>query len=216
VHAAAALLAGNIDTEERTERDEAAEWLLGYLADNGGTADRKAVFKAAKGAGFSDATLKRAKDKARVRHQSSGFPRTTEWTVDVVAKPVGSPDTPSPQGEPTGEGEPTGADLREHEPQLPQSVQSAHPGGLSPLARGRGVIPTTSRTPKAAKAATTATKVPPKVPKIQALRRRDLRNLHGIFATSPNTASAAKRCSSTSPAATSVNAAGSRTKRTPQ
>lgn len=67
---------------DRTERDEAAAWLQDYLVEQGGSASRKDIFKAGRAAGFSEATIKRAKDKARVRHESVGFPRTTVWTVD--------------------------------------------------------------------------------------------------------------------------------------
>jgi hypothetical protein len=51
------------DGDDRTERDEAKAWLTGYLIDNGGEAARKDVLKAARAAGFSEATLKRARTK---------------------------------------------------------------------------------------------------------------------------------------------------------
>ncbi len=104
-HSAADLL-GHRDDEERTERDEAADWLRSYLDDHGGQAARKDVLRDARVAGFKEATVKRAKDKAQVGHESSGFPRQTVWT-----SPVGSPRATPAEGEPTGQGEPTGPDL---------------------------------------------------------------------------------------------------------
>ncbi|WP_100501941.1 AAA family ATPase [Geodermatophilus chilensis] len=126
-HTAASLLRGPVDDEDRTERDEAADWLLGYLTDNGGTAARKDIVKAARAAGYSEATLKRAKDRAAVKHSSEGFPRQTWWSM-----PVGSAKPGHAQGEPTGKGEPTGADLRKHNLQSAQSVQSAQPSASEP------------------------------------------------------------------------------------
>jgi hypothetical protein len=126
-HTAASLLRGPVDDDERTERDEAADWLLGYLTDSGGTAARKDIVKAARAAGYSEATLKRAKDRAGVKHSSEGFPRQTWWSM-----PVGSAAPGHVQGEPTGEGEPTGPDLRKHNLQSVQSVQSAQPSASEP------------------------------------------------------------------------------------
>ncbi|MDP9427575.1 MAG: AAA family ATPase [Actinomycetota bacterium] len=126
-HTAASLLRGPVDDDERTERDEAAVWLLGYLTDNGGTAARKDIVKAARAAGYSEATLKRAKDRAAVKHSSEGFPRQTWWSI-----PVGSPEPGHVEGEPTGQGEPTGTDLRKHNLQSVQSVQSAQPSASEP------------------------------------------------------------------------------------
>ena len=123
-HRADSLLSAPADAEERTERDEAADWLVGYLADNGGTAERKNVFKAARAAGFSEATLKRAKDKARVKHESSGFPRTTVWMLDPVSS-VSSHDPQQKNCELTEPTEPTGLDQRKHDDDSGQSAQSA-------------------------------------------------------------------------------------------
>ncbi|MCU1612775.1 MAG: hypothetical protein JWO98_315 [Frankiales bacterium] len=121
-HTAASLLRGPVDDDERTERDEAAGWLLGFLADSGGTAARKDVAKAARSAGYSEATLKRAKDKAGVRHESAGFPRQTVWSI-----PVGSSQTGHGEPELTEQPEPTGADQRIRPVQSVQSVPSAQP-----------------------------------------------------------------------------------------
>lgn len=120
-HKAADLLRGPVDDEDRTERDQAATWLVDYLTDQGGQASRKDIFKAGRVANYSEATLKRAKDKAGISHESGGFPRTTVWVLNTV----GSPTPQHSQGEPTEPAEPTGADLREHNLESPQSVQSA-------------------------------------------------------------------------------------------
>ena len=45
--------------DERTERDEAADWLTGYLTDNGGEARAADVFRAAKADHIAERTLKR-------------------------------------------------------------------------------------------------------------------------------------------------------------
>lgn len=129
-HTAAGLLAAPVDEEERTERDEATDWLVDYLARSGGESLRQDVEKAAKGQGITVATLKRAKVTAKVAHRSEGFPRQTIWMhPDNTAPvgPVGSPDPVHAQGELTGQGEPTGPDQRRCEP------QSAHgPSRLTP------------------------------------------------------------------------------------
>jgi hypothetical protein len=110
--------------DDRTERDEAAGWLTGYLTDAGGEAARKDIFRDGRAAGFKDATLKRAKDKARVTHRSEGFPRQTVWVL-----PVGSADTRQDNAEPT---EPTGADLGKQAPESLHSAQSAQYLELEP------------------------------------------------------------------------------------
>lgn len=55
--------------EDRSERDEAAEWLSSFLTERGGEASRGDVVKAARAAGFSDSTLKRARSKAGVKYR---------------------------------------------------------------------------------------------------------------------------------------------------
>ncbi len=66
-HTATTLLRHPVDDQDRTERDEAADWLTDYLIGNGGTAPRKDILRAARAAGYSQATLKRAKDAGGVR-----------------------------------------------------------------------------------------------------------------------------------------------------
>ncbi len=80
-HTAAVLLAGPRDEDERTERDEAAEWLRAYLIDNGGEASRRDLIKAARGEGHSERTMQRALRSARVTTARVGFPATTVWRL---------------------------------------------------------------------------------------------------------------------------------------
>jgi AAA domain len=119
-HTAATLLRDWADADNRAERTETATWLEDFLTKEGGEAQRQDIFKAGRAAGFSEAAIKRAKDKARITHRSAGFPRTTVWAL-----PVGSPRAVSPQDEPTGPTEPTGDDLGKHAEPSGQSAQSA-------------------------------------------------------------------------------------------
>ncbi|RBM16628.1 hypothetical protein DI005_25230 [Prauserella sp. PE36] len=122
---------------DRTERDEAAAWLTDYLVEQGGSAPRKDVFKAGRGAGFSEATLKRAKDKAGVGHESSGFPRTTVWTLDTVGSPVTQPAS----GDTTEPTEPTGHDLHKQSGSPVQSAQSAQGHSAEPTGPTDNSVP---------------------------------------------------------------------------
>jgi hypothetical protein len=72
--------------EDRSERDEAAEWLVGFLTERGGEASRGDVVKAARAAGFSDSTVKRARSKAGVlyrrRRERQG---PSVWYLDLAS-----------------------------------------------------------------------------------------------------------------------------------
>lgn len=69
-----------VDVEESGERAEAVTWLLGFLADKGGEAPRADVMKAAKAQSFSEATIKRARVKAKVTiTERQGFGGGTVW-----------------------------------------------------------------------------------------------------------------------------------------
>ena len=78
-----AMAVGGLDSESLTE---ATDWLSDYLEQEGRgpSAEIKA---AARKAGIAEATLKRAKVKLGVRHQSNGFPRTTWWYQSGYASP---------------------------------------------------------------------------------------------------------------------------------
>jgi hypothetical protein len=68
--------------DERSERTEAAEWLVSYLADNGGTALAKDIYKAAKADGIAEATLRRARKRAGVTSERSGYQGGSVWTLN--------------------------------------------------------------------------------------------------------------------------------------
>ena len=60
---------------------DAETWLFDYLTDAGGTAAADTIIKAGQGAGFSRATLYRARTKLKLRHEYRGFPRTAYWAL---------------------------------------------------------------------------------------------------------------------------------------
>lgn len=70
------------DGDERTERDEAADWLTGYLTDNGGEARAADVFRAAKADHIAERTLKRARTRAGVTSARRGFGQGAVWVLD--------------------------------------------------------------------------------------------------------------------------------------
>jgi hypothetical protein len=115
-HTAASLLAAVSDDDTRTERDEAADWLIDYLTANGGQAPRKDVMKAATTERFSERTLKRAATRVQVISERAGWPAVATWRL-----PVGPPPSQHVQPGPTGDRGPTGADLRKW-PSQPQQL----------------------------------------------------------------------------------------------
>jgi hypothetical protein len=107
-HAAAALL-HIADGEERTERDEAVEWLTGYLRDQGGAVPAAEVMKAARADGISERTLKRARQRAGITSRRSGFPARAMWSYDPPVGPQSGLSGQQPGPGPTGPtGGPTG------------------------------------------------------------------------------------------------------------
>ena len=76
---------GPDDTDDRTERDEAADWLIGYLTDHGGEATPADAKKAARQAGIATRTLERARVRAHVKLRRSGFPAQTVWALSEAA-----------------------------------------------------------------------------------------------------------------------------------
>ncbi len=81
--------------EDHSERNDAAAWMTDYLTQQGGTAPSKEVIAAGKEAGYSLSTLKRARTKAGIHTASSGFPRTTTWSLSPVSSSVSSVSSPS-------------------------------------------------------------------------------------------------------------------------
>jgi hypothetical protein len=64
---------------DRSERDEAAEWLVGYLTDHGGEAKASDILKAARADGIAERTLRRARARAGVQSKRSGFGLGAVW-----------------------------------------------------------------------------------------------------------------------------------------
>lgn len=79
------LAAVELDQEDRTERDSAAEWLEDFLTPTPDDAREKVpsrdVKKAARDAGFSERTLARARTALGVKVISEGFPRESFWSL---------------------------------------------------------------------------------------------------------------------------------------
>lgn len=99
-------------TEDRSERDEAAQWLTGYLADQGGSARAADVFKAARADGIAEATLKRARKRAGVTSERTGFGQGSMWSLN----PYGSRSAQSDQGTRADLNEPNGDPNAQEEP----------------------------------------------------------------------------------------------------
>jgi len=68
--------------EDRTEQDEAAEWLVDYLTDHGGEANAGDAIKTAAGQGFAKRTLQRARKRAGVAAVKSGMTGGWVWSLD--------------------------------------------------------------------------------------------------------------------------------------
>lgn len=68
-------------SETRSATSEAGDWLLGYLADNGGTAPSADVKADGGRNGHSYDALKRARTRLGITSTSSGFPRKTYWSL---------------------------------------------------------------------------------------------------------------------------------------
>jgi hypothetical protein len=105
-HRASTLLAepaSDDDRDGRTERDEAAEWLRDYLIDNGGEASPGDAKKAAREAGIAPRTMERARTRAHVKLQRSGFPARSLWVLDLTVSPQSRQPRQSPGADETGE-----------------------------------------------------------------------------------------------------------------
>ncbi|MFJ4339388.1 AAA family ATPase [Streptomyces sp. NPDC088915] len=80
---------------DRGERDEAAEWLRGYLMDKGGEAPAKDVKKAAAADDISERTLQRAMRKAGVVSARAGFGKGAVWRIESLTVDTESEDAPA-------------------------------------------------------------------------------------------------------------------------
>jgi hypothetical protein len=102
------LLAHRADPEERTERDEAVEWIVDYLTMAGGRASSADAKRDGRRAGHSDRTLKRALKRAGVSVVREGFPSVTYWLLGTPDGPVGPQSGQLGQGSGLGPTGPTG------------------------------------------------------------------------------------------------------------
>ena len=92
--------------EDRGEMDGAVEWLRKYLEHEGGEADAKAVKDAARAADISESTMKRARKRAGVTYERSGYPSRSVWRLPVGSQLVQldqgtGPEPTGPTGDPT-------------------------------------------------------------------------------------------------------------------
>lgn len=83
-------LAAPVDRDEAGERDEAIEWLRGYLMDHGGEAAAGDVIKAGERDGIAKRTLQRARTRAGVTSHRSGFGKEWVWTLSVTEESTGA------------------------------------------------------------------------------------------------------------------------------
>jgi hypothetical protein len=77
------------DREERSDRDEAAEWLRSYLEAQDGEAKRADILVAAKLEGITERTLGRARIKAKVSAKREGFGQPAIWRLPTVVPQSG-------------------------------------------------------------------------------------------------------------------------------
>lgn len=76
------LAEGGTDPEARNERDEAAEWVRGYLVRHGGSGKAAEIIKAARADGIAEATLKRSRKRAGIGTTRQGFGQGSVWSLD--------------------------------------------------------------------------------------------------------------------------------------
>lgn len=81
ITAADLLHASQESADDRADRNDAADWIRSYLADNGGEAEAVDVFKAGDKAGFAKHTLQRARRRAGVDANKAGFSAGWTWTL---------------------------------------------------------------------------------------------------------------------------------------
>jgi hypothetical protein len=77
-----AVLEDSHDTSDnRSATTDAGDWLLGYLADNGGTAPSADIKTEGAKNGHSYDALKRARVRHHIESTNVGFPRKTYWSL---------------------------------------------------------------------------------------------------------------------------------------
>lgn len=112
----------SMDAEERSERAEAAEWLIEYLTHYGGEAKRTDVLKAGRAAGFSEATLKRARSKAGAEADRQGFAGGSVWRLRAHSAHHSGHSAQVSEGEPN---EPNGEPNDSPDAQSPDSSEAS-------------------------------------------------------------------------------------------
>lgn len=88
-HSAADLLRP-VDDDEHDERDEVKKWLFAHLADGGGTAAARDVYRAASKAGYSKDQVKRAKKSLGIKAEKVGMDGGWNWTDPEKSNTEGS------------------------------------------------------------------------------------------------------------------------------
>ena len=76
----------NVSDDDRTTRDEAAEFVRNFLTDSGGEAPARDVLKAAHAAGFAERTVQDARKRTpglSTRRRGFGKDATYVWTMDA-------------------------------------------------------------------------------------------------------------------------------------
>jgi hypothetical protein len=139
------ILSDRGDAEDQEDRKDAADWLRGYLIDQGGEAAAVDVFKAADKDGFRKDALKRAKRKAGVISEKGGMDAGWMWRIKPAegseeregSKGAGGTE-PAPFVLPSEPGTPKGAQKgappRELHPSLPS--RSSLPSGTASAPHG--------------------------------------------------------------------------------
>lgn len=94
-HQAGDLLGRREDDGDRTERDEAAEWLIDYIETNGGEVRAGDALKAAAQDGIAKTTLTRARQRAGVTSVKAGMSGGWVWSIGARRDHEGTEGTSS-------------------------------------------------------------------------------------------------------------------------
>jgi hypothetical protein len=79
---------------DRSATQEASDWLEDHLTSRGGSDDCGNIKREGSKAGHSESTLKRAKKKLNLRSHTSGYPRTSLWSLPTQPPADGHSDQP--------------------------------------------------------------------------------------------------------------------------
>jgi hypothetical protein len=133
------LLSDPGDGDQRSQRDEAVEWLRGYLTDNGGEAKAGDAIKAARGDGIVQHTLQRVRRRAGVITTKAEFGGGWVWRLAAApGSETGSETVPRRQQDDEG------ASFQKEASSTPSVSSSA--GNANAAARpGRPPLPEATR-----------------------------------------------------------------------